>query len=694
MKSKGRLKSVNNRRVCACGSVAVCAFFAFAPVPTSAATLMPGVNRENGDSVNAKGTPRQLKEVEVVSHRLSREVASTAPLYRLSAERMKALGVTDIADAMHRLPGVNLKDYGGAGGMKTVSVRGFGDQHTGVVYDGIVLSDCQNGRIDLSRYSLDNVGSLTMVVGDNSDIFIPAKWAASAASVIIESESVPAQGDSVLHLTSQLRFGSFDMINPYLKVGKRFDNGFAFSAIGDYTYAKNDYPFTLRNGYTSSRERRTNSRMNQGHAEVNGRYSFSPREYLQGKLFYYDNGRQLPGQVVLYVSGNNEFLRERNFFGQLSYRNQNSSRRQFQAFAKFNWDASHYTDRDGKYPGGMLVDDYRQREAYLSGSLLSVYSSNFSVNYSADIIYNDLTGNKEDIVNPSRGSILQTLSAKYKTSNFQVMARGLWSIYRNRVEKGEAAADANRLSPSVSLSWQPVSDKLFFLRASYKNIFRMPTFTEAYYFRMGNVTLRPEDTNQVNLGGTWQKNGLGWLTGITLTADCYANRVTDKIVVLPQNMYMWKTTNMGKVRSLGVDATVNAVAAIAERQTLTLAGNYSFQRVQPRTDPRALDYNKQLAYTPMNSGSASLSWGNPWVDCAAHVTAVGERYANSINLPISRLAPYADCGLSLMRAFKFRNTDAVDLRFDILNLLNTQYQIINAYPMPGINWKFTVKYGF
>lgn len=636
-------------------------------------------------------TARQLREVEVVTHRLSKEVKSTAPLYRLSAERMKTLGVTDIADALHRIPGVNLKDYGGAGGLKTVSVRGFGDQHTGVVYDGAVLSDCQSGRIDLSRYSLDNVASLSMVVGDNSDIFIPAKWAASAASVIIESESLPVLSDSLLHVTSQLRVGSFDMVNPYLKFGKRFSRKLAFSAIGDYTYAKNDYPFILKNGYTSSRERRTNSCMNTGHAEVNGRFNFTPKEYFQGKLFYYDNARQLPGQVVLYVSGNNENLHERNFFGQLSYRNQNSSTRQIQGFVKYNWDASLYTDKNGKYPGGMLVDDYRQREVYASVSYLAELAPHFAVSYSADGIYNNLTGNKSDIVNPSRESLLQSLSAKYTTSNLQIMARGLWSIYRNHVEEGEAAANANRVSPSLSMSWQPMSGNLFFLRASYKNIFRMPTFTEAYYFRMGNVTLRPEDTNQINVGATWQKNGLGPLEMISLTTDCYANRVTDKIVVLPQNMYLWKTTNMGKIRSLGVDATLNAVACIADGQKLTFAGNYSFQRVQPRTDPKALDYNKQLAYTPMNSGAASLSWGNPWVDCVVHATAVGERYANSINLPISRLAPYVDCGVSLMRGFKLRNNN-VDLRFDILNLLNSQYQIINAYPMPGINWKFTVKY--
>ena len=105
---------------------------------------------------------RNLQEFEVVSERVRKEVTSTAPLFNLTNERMKTMGVTDISDALHRLPGINIRDYGGAGGMKTVSVRGFGTTHTGVIYDGIVLSDCQSGKIDLSRYSLDNVGSLSL----------------------------------------------------------------------------------------------------------------------------------------------------------------------------------------------------------------------------------------------------------------------------------------------------------------------------------------------------------------------------------------------------------------------------------------------------------------------------------------------------------------------------------------------------
>ncbi|RXE69814.1 TonB-dependent receptor [Muribaculaceae bacterium Isolate-001 (NCI)] len=636
---------------------------------------------------------RNLQEFEVVSERVRREVTSTAPLFNLTDERMKTMGVTDISDALHRLPGINIRDYGGAGGMKTVSVRGFGTTHTGVIYDGIVLSDCQSGKIDLSRYSLDNVGSLSLIVGDNSDIFVPAKASASAASIIISSMSVPGPMDSLWHVTGQMRFGSFGTYNPYFKVGKSLTPKFSFSVIGEYTHAKNDYPFTLENGKLVTRERRNNSMMNSWHGEINTRWRLTPASMLDAKVYYYDNNRQLPGPVILYNPVCHEKLRDRNFFGQLTYKNLSLSKFSFQGIAKFNWDASLYHDEDGKYPGGILDEDYFQREVYVSGSALYVPTDKLAFNYSADYFYNNLTTNQMEVVGPWRHSVLQSFTGKFQNSWLLATARLLWSIYDNGVKEGISSKDENKLSPSLSVSVQPMRNRLFFIRASYKNIFRMPTFNETYYFRMGSTSLKPEDTDQFNFGLTWQYNSTNWLNALVLTGDVYYNNVKDKIVALPTNMFIWTMTNMDKARAFGADVTASATFNIARRQSLVFAGNYSWQRVQPRTSPTDPDYNKQVAYTPIHSGAASLSWENPWVDVVVHTTGASDRYGTSSNLPITRIKGYMEMGAALIRSFKIkRNT--IDLRFDLTNILDTQYEIVGNYPMPGRAWKFTVTYKY
>ncbi|MDE5825979.1 MAG: TonB-dependent receptor plug domain-containing protein, partial [Duncaniella sp.] len=262
----------------------------------------------------------ELDTVTVVSRKAAKTLKSTAPVFKLDNAQFNRLGVTDISDAIHRLPGVNLRDYGGLGGLKTVSVRGLGSQHTAVVYDGIVLSDCQSGEVDVARYSLDNVESLSMVIGDNDDIFQPARVAASAASFSISSFRRP-DPDKPLDLTAQVKYGSFGYVNPYVRVGKAFTEKFSMNLIGDYTYAENDYPFRLKNGQHTVTERRNNSRMNSGHGELNAIWSPDSRSNLSAKLYYYDNDRQIPGPAIYYTNENHETLRDRNFFGQLQYRN-------------------------------------------------------------------------------------------------------------------------------------------------------------------------------------------------------------------------------------------------------------------------------------------------------------------------------------------------------------------------------------
>lgn len=632
-----------------------------------------------------------LTELEVVANKIKDDVTSTAPLFRLSDEKMKSMGVTDLTDALHRMPGLNIRDYGGAGGMKTVSVRGFGTTHTGVIYDGVTLSDAQSGTIDLSRYSLDNVDDLSLIIGDNNNIFTSAKAAASAATIIINTGSVPMPADSIWHFTGQMRVGSFGLFNPYVKVGKSLSHNFSFSAIGEYTFAENNYPFTLRNGKQVTRERRDNSRMNSGHAEINTRWRPTMQSSLDAKVYYYDNDRQLPGPVVLYNPVSDDTLHDRNFFGQLTYTNTSLSKLKIRGIAKFNWDATYYHEVDGKYTGGYKDENYVQRETYLSGSALYMPIEPLSLNYAIDYSYNNLSSNDPTTVGPWRHSILQTLSAKYRITHFQITGRLLCSIFRNGVKKGESVPDRNKLSPSLSLSIQPWSDRLFFIRSSYKNIFRTPTFNESYYYHLGSLSLKPEETHQWNAGLTWQYGPRRCLSSLMLTGDVYYNKVKDKIVAIPMNMFVWTMANLDKVRAFGADMTLDAVFTLNSRQSLIATGNYSFQRVQPRTAKSDPDYNKQVAYTPVHSGAASLTWLNPWVDIVVKATGTGERFGTNSNLPITRLKGYMELGASLMRSFPIRS-HSIDLRLDLLNILDTQYEIVASYPMPGRSFRLTAAF--
>ena len=73
----------------------------------------------------------------------------------------------------------------------------------------------------------------------------------------------------------------------------------------------------------------------------------------------------------------------------------------------------------------------------------------------------------------------------------------------------------------------------------------MATFSENNLDRMGSRDLRPEKAQQYNIGITYQNNFTSWLPAISLTLDGYYNKVKDKIVAMPYNMFIWNMVNLG-----------------------------------------------------------------------------------------------------------------------------------------------------
>lgn len=631
----------------------------------------------------------QLQDIIITENKKKNEITSTAPLYIISNKSLNIAGITDIADALNRIPGITIRDYGGAGGMKTVSVRSFGTQHTGVSYDGIMLSDCQSGQIDLSRYSLENVDDISLVIGDNDDIFLPAKNASLPAIININTIKSPTN-DLLPHLTSQLKIGSFGYISPFVRYEQNLSHSFALSAIGEFVYAENDYPFTLRNISVVTKERRTNSRMKSGHGEANFIWNINKHNQLDGKLYYYDNDRLLPGQVRYYTNLSNEKLRDQNFFAQLGYRTFNGNNLSFKFKAKYNWAASKY--KDGSYSDGIKDADYWQREIYSSACILYTPFADWAFSYAADYSFNNMNSSLSTDTRPYRHTILQSATIKYKTSRISIIGKLLYSLYFNDAQYGKSAKNLRKLSPSLSMSYKIFNDKNIYVRASYKNIFRSPTFNESYFYHFGSTDLLPETTDQYNIGFTFLKN-VSNNTSLKITLDGYMNHVKDKIVAVPYNMFIWTNVNIGKVKVLGFDATANLSYKFSDRHSLIFTTSYSIQSAKNRTNPDSPYYGYQIAYTPLHSGSVSLCYENPWVNVTLHGTGMSSRSANNEHYEDSNIPGFFDTGITLFRSFKVLKNE-ITLKEDIKNLFNKQYEIVKAYPMPGISYQFSINYKF
>lgn len=634
--------------------------------------------------------PDTLRTAEVTAQRRVAGLATAVTVQRIDSADIMRRGITSTADALRRMAGVNLRDYGGAGGLKTVSVRGLGAGHTAVSYDGLAVTDTRQGQIDMGQFCIDNLADIELQTLDNAQLLVPVRNMASA--VVNMHTPWSLNPDHRWHATATLQQASFNTWSPALTLNKAWRSGTAMNVSSNYFFADNNYPFTLKNGLTTSHLTRNNSRMQRVTTETNVRQTLSHGGMVTAKAYFYHNYRHLPGMVHYYVNNGTERLLEQTAFGQARWQQQWQRLSVFAA-AKYNWQTSQYTDIGGQYPGGALHQNYWQREAYATAGAALHLTAWLQAAYTTDYSHASQNNNLPTDHAVSRDTWLQALALQLHTARWQLMARGILHCYWNHMRHGTAAANAQRLTPSLTASYLAVRAPLWlYLRAGYKESFRMPTFTENYYYHLGSATLKPELTRQFSAGLTMQAAPCRrWWPLLALTADGYYNRVADRIVSVPYNLFVWRTVNMGDVRTAGLDVTLQSTWQPVPRHTLLLAANYTLQHSTDHTSDKLSTWHKQLAYTPVHSGAASLTWQSPWVAVVGSVSYASLRWCNNEHIANTNLPAYAECGFALYRTLQLRHSQ-LTLRADLVNAFDKRYEVIGRYPMPGRSYRLSIKY--
>lgn len=639
----------------------------------------------NGQQIDTTAY-HELSGVEVVEKARPSVTRAGTPLQVLDRAGIDRLGVQDLSEAVKRFSGVTVQDYGGIGGLKTVSVRSLGAKHTAVSYDGVTITDAQSGQVDISRFSLDNVEMVSLSIGQSDDIFQTARVYASAGALTIQTGK-PVFNEKSFNAYLKIKGGSFGLFNPILHYDQKIGKRWTTSLHGDFVRADGQYPYTLINGDLETRDKRKNSDIRSYHLEGNLFGDLGKGGELSFKAYYFDSERGLPGSINLYNTNTSERLWDNNFFVQAGYKNAFNEKLTLRALAKYNYAFTRYLDINDKYAAGQQMDLNTQNEYYGSAGLLYSPLKNFSATFTTDLTRSSLENNFVKGPNPKRMASLSVLAVQYKDSRFTATGSLLGTYITDQVEQGDKPADKKRLSPAASLSWRPFPESTLRVRASYKDIFRVPTFTDLYYLRMGNTGLKPEETSQYNLGLTWSLTCGDWLRHLSLSVDGYYNTVKDKIVALP-TMYIWRMLNMGEVHIKGADVNLSAQFPLPLHMDLLLASTYSYQYAVDVTDPEAKNYKDQIPYTPRHSGTVSVSLENPWVNISYILTAVGDRYALPQNIDRNRIDSYIEQTVSVNKEFRFRRF-GLRLQGEILNLANVNYDVIHYYPMPGRSWRLS-----
>jgi len=632
---------------------------------------------------------KELREVSVTAPRATGEVS---PGQKMQAKELGRLGSHSVADAIRFFSGVQIKDYGGIGGLKTVDIRSMGTNHTGVFYDGIQLGNAQNGQVDLGKFSLDNMEEIALYNGQKSNIFQPAKDFGSAGSIYLTSLKPTFAPGEKTHLRGTIKTGSFGLFNPSLlwqqkisdKVAASFSTEWT-SATGRYKYAYKVYDSLQKVAYDTSAYRR-NGDINAVRVEggLNGVMNGGA---WSAKIYYYNSERGLPGFIVNNVYGHVDRLWDRNFFIQSSFRKDITKRYSILLNGKYAYDYTHYVAPDtAQLP---VNNRYRQYETYLSMAQQFALTNWWTVSLSGDFQWTKLDADLKEFSYPTRYTTLAAAASAVSFQRFNAQASILGTFVSETVKKNAGAPYQQKFTPAVFVSWQPFPAPDLRLRAFYKRIFRMPTFNDLYYTEIGNRFLQPEFATQYDAGITWNKTFADkWLTTAGVEVDGYYNEVTDKIVAVPgQNQFVWSMMNLGRVKIKGIDVKAKAGWRIREQLDMSLKATYTFQRAQDFTNPGDLFYGDQIAYIPRNSGSLIIAADYKNWEANYSFIYTGERYNGKENKPENYVQPWYTSDISLGKQFNYKRT-RFHVTAQVNNLANQFYEVVVSYPMPGRNYRF------
>ena len=641
---------------------------------------------------NKTDSGRVLQKVTVTGERKQNPFAAIVPVQVLNHDALLQMNAENIADAAKYFSGVLIKDYGGVGGLKTISVRSLGGLNTGLVYDGINIADAQTGQVDLSKFSATFVQSLELDQANPQQIPIPARIYSSAAILSFTSNSFNTTNFSKTKWMAGINAGSFGLWQPYAGIYLPAGKNMVVSANVQATWAKGDYPYPIENGMFSQKAYRTNSDIKAFQGEINVVNRFSDSSTLQTKVWGYLSERGLPGSIIFFNDISVQRLEDKNFFIQSRYLKKLSETTTLLASAKYSSLFTKYTDPNFLNNAGGLDDRYTQNEMYGSIALSHRMGEYFSFSVASDLASTHLSANIKSFPTPTRTSAWNNLIIEFTKSHWQLNASLLNTNINDKTVTGTASADKNRFTPAFAIGYKPNSESPFLLRFFYKDIFRMPTFNDLYYTYNMNINpkLLPEYSEQYDAGFTYTKNFKSSVSQFNFSADGYYNNIKDKIIAVPaQNLFIWTMKNIGKVRITGIDVNVQINGKLSSDLKWSARMAYTLQQALDVTDPSSSVYKDEIPYTPNQSGSGMTAVYYKIWSAGYSILFSGDRYTLGENDPTNLLPGWNEQEVFVSVQIPLKNFQTT-IKGEVNNIFNQQYDVIHYYPMPGRSYKLSI----
>jgi outer membrane cobalamin receptor len=565
----------------------------------------------------------------------------------------------NLAEVLNNVPGLQIKDYGGLGGIKSVSMRGSNAEQVLVLLDGQRLNNPQNGQVDFSTLSATGLDRIEIVHGGNSALY-GADAVGGVINLITRKDSEkPGLSGSFSTMLGSFNSRSLEGLLQYQQ--DKFSTALTYhdlNSTGNYSYAD-------LNGQKQKRD--NNDLFSQ---DLFARFSldFGKLRYRQKlnlsyKFYYTERGS--PGPLSFPSQTSRLYNRTDQINAWYSRKILNPlTELQIQGYAHLGW--SRYTNDDYS-----IHDENSSHtgtdglEAQIKTILAAVHQMIFGLGTR----YDSMTGSD---FSADHRRILYYLYIQDDLQYSFDQQSAIKSVLIIPALRFDTFSDfGSNFSPKIGsvINFRTTWD--IALKGNAGFIYRAPIFNELYWpeddWSKGNPDLKAESGYDWDIGLRLHPS-LPVETGLDITY--FQIRMNDLIAWQFQDQ-KYVPQNIDQTLSSGIEFKADLRPV---KDVIAINYNYTYlAAINRKTD-------KTLNYRPRHTGNVSLIFSWSGAKCELQSQSVSSRFTDAANT--QKLAAYTLYNIILSAHYIWGPVEP-RISLQINNLQDRQYQIIQDYPLPG-----------
>ena len=567
-------------------------------------------------------TTSQVEQLVITAARAPQSLGTVlATINVITRDEIDAAGNATLAELLQRKAGVEIRSTGGPGQPAGVFIRGANSQHTLVLVDGLRLGSSTSGAAAFENIPLDLIERIEIVKGPLSSLY--------------GSDAI----GGVIHIFTR----NLDRSRLQANVG--FGSDAAYAVNAGFTAVENKTSVTLNAGY---RQVRAQSATN---ADA-GSFTFNPDRdpYSNSNASFNISHTLWQGETISFKAWQSR--------GTVHFDNgptDDASSRQTLSGLGVSSESQITHDWVSRINIGQTTDDIR---------ITSSFPGTFKTEQKQAVWINEFKTPRSS----SSAGIEWREEGVHSTTNYDQKKRRTASLFAGYLERigpsGEQQFDfslrrdeetqfGRRNTGSIAYGVQLAPTLLVYARGG--RAFRAPSFNDLYYPGFSNPNLKPERSDQAEIGARWNS------AAVRTSLVRFDNRIEDLIAF---DSATFTTLNIRKARIKGWELSGDTVlAGLGMKASLT------------SQHPIDADTGQQLRSRAKLFGSLALDHTSGKWRIGGDVTGSGRRYDSATESASSRMGGYAV--LNGRVAYQVNKLWAVEVSAQ--NITDRKYELARGY---------------